>query len=87
MEICSPWEWLTLDQLMEDCFPWVGHHIGAGEEREESFADEEAAQRQCVWTNHNPHSPSPWATQGEKVEKIESKVKPGKKEGVGERCF
>ena len=35
--------------------------------------------RDVWWTDHNPHSPSPCATRGEEVEKIWSKVKPGKK--------
>jgi len=32
---CTLWEGLTLENFMEDCFPWVGPHARAGEECEE----------------------------------------------------
>ena len=83
MKNCSPWEGLTLEKFMEDCLPWEGPHAGAGEECEE----EGAAETTCDELTATPHSPSPCATRGEEVEKIGSKVKPGKKGGVGGRCF
>jgi len=35
----------------------------------------------------NPHSPPPCDTLGEEIEKIGSEVEPGKKGGLGSRCF
>ena len=51
---------------------------------------EEEGVAETTWEEltQTPHSPSPCAArQGEEVEKTRSKVKPGKKGGVGGRCF
>jgi len=40
----------TLEQFMEDCVPWEGHHAGAGAEREE----EGAAETTCDGLNSFP---------------------------------
>jgi len=61
-----------LRQFVENSLPWEGPHAGAGEECEESSAWGGRSSKDNVWwTDHNPHSPSPWAARGEEVKKWE----------------
>jgi len=53
--------------------------------RSPSPEEEAAAETTCG--DRNPHSPSLCTAQGEEAEKIGSKVKPRKKEGVEGRSF
>ena len=88
MKNCSLWEGLTLEKFVENGIPWEGPYAGAGEEREEPSPEEErAAETTCDELTATPIPRPPALLGGKEVEKIGSKVKPGKKGGVGGRCF
>jgi len=72
-----------LEKLLEGCLPWEGPYTGAGEECEEEGVAERTSDE--LTPTPIPHPPVPLG--GEDVEKIASKVKPGKKQGVEGRCF
>jgi len=80
---CSPWEGLTLEKFVEDCLLWEGSHAGTREEYEEQGASETMCDE--LTATPIPHPPAALRWGGGK--EFGSEVEPGKKGGVGRRCF
>ena len=74
-----------LKKFVEDSFPRVEAHAGAGEECEESFPWRGKSDRNSMWwTDHNLHLPSPCATGEGWGRGFGSEEEPRKKGEVGE---
>jgi len=67
---------------VEDCLLWEGPHVGAGAECEE----EGVAETKCDYLTATPIPRPPAPLRGRR-QRNGIEVEPGKKGGVGERCF